>query len=111
MPLWGALLNHYGHLDRLNRLRDKLLQEASKAPRPATPRQRRYDWLQRAIVEVLAASAEPLSVQAVQEAVERLLDTAVSRDSVSACLQVGARKPGKVLFERVSYGHYRLRVS
>jgi hypothetical protein len=63
--------------------------------------------VKRAVVRVLAAPGGPLKRAEIQAAVVELLGQQVSEDSVYWCLYAGLRGP-QPLFERVTYGHYRL---
>jgi hypothetical protein len=60
----------------------------------------------RSIATVMAVTDRPMLVAEVQAAVEDHLGRAVSRDSINACLSVGARQCRH--FERVASGRYRL---
>jgi hypothetical protein len=63
--------------------------------------------VQAAILKVLAAAQEPMRVRDVHAAVECLLASHVSRDSVNSCLSTKAK--GKhPLFKRVGLGSYAL---
>lgn len=108
--LTGALSNHAmaERLPRLNRLRKELLRKAAvslpsaKRPRP------RSGAIQKAVVEALSATTEPMRIRDLQAAVERLLSMRVSKSTVNSCLSVGAGGANP-RFERVSPGRYRLR--
>lgn len=63
--------------------------------------------VQRAVIKVLAATSGPTRAADIHLAVERLLDRAVSKESVSWCLRKGVRGPAP-RFERVAVGYYRL---
>jgi hypothetical protein len=64
--------------------------------------------VQRAVVEVLAASNGPMRGADVHQAVERLLGRPVSKNSVSWSLAADARS-NEPRFERITRGHYQLR--
>ena len=63
--------------------------------------------VQRAVIRVLAAAGDALSVADVHSAVEERLGRRVSKDSVNSCLSTGARG-AKPRFERMAPGCYRL---
>lgn len=84
----------------------ELIEQA--APESASAGRLGNGVVQRAVVKVMAAVGEPMTVADVQAAVERLLGHTVSRDSVACCLASGARTSTS-RFERVARGLYRLR--
>lgn len=108
MDLTGALINQQAKLARLDRLRRKLLRQANKAPRPQTAFPPRSGAIQQGVIDVLAASSEPMRFIEVHAAVERLLSMPVSKKTVKSCLSAGASGE-KSRFERVRRGLYRLR--
>lgn len=108
MDLTGALINQQAKLARLDRLRHKLLRQANKAPRSQTAFPPRSGAIQQGVIDVLAASPEPMQFIEVHAAVERLLSMPVSKETVKDCLWKGARGE-KPRFERVRRGLYRLR--
>jgi hypothetical protein len=110
MHLLGHYFNHPSSpLQAIfNALPDEPL-EPTEHPTP-TPETGRLGngAVQRAVVKVLAAAGGPMRGADIHLAVERLLDRAVSKNSVSWCLAAGV-KSQRARFERVSYGTYRLR--
>jgi hypothetical protein len=71
---------------------------------------RRFGTVGGAVVEVLEEACEPIRLKAIHEAVENKLDDAVSLNTVQDYLRRRAKGP-RALFERPSYGHYRLRAT
>jgi hypothetical protein len=80
-----------------------------RTPKPLAARKRLGNGVvQQAIVKVLAATAEPMRLAAIRQAVEVRLGHNVSNASVTWNLHTGSRG-SHPRFERVSYGTYRLR--
>jgi hypothetical protein len=80
-----------------------------RRPVTALPRAKRLcnSVVQRAVIEVLAATDRALSVADVQCGVEERLGGPVSKDSVRSCLSTGARG-GEPCFRRIVRGRYQL---
>jgi hypothetical protein len=103
------------HLSNLSPSQERVLDafpdglpERRRPIAPPPPRKRLGNGVvQRAIVRVLAAADEPLSLAAIHQAVEARLGQSVSNASVTWCLHMGS-KGDDPRFERVSIGVYRL---
>jgi hypothetical protein len=108
VALIGALLNHQQALDRLNGIRKKLVREGHRSSRSSPQIRARSGAIPPAIIEVLAASSEPMHVREVHQAVERKLKTKISKHWLNCCLST-ATTGDHPLFERIGYGLYRLR--
>ena len=108
MPLAGALLKHRAKLTRLDALRKSLLRQAGRSPRQQLPKRLRSGAIQKAVVDTLRASSEPIHAAKVHLAVERRLGAPVSKDSVHSCLSTGALGEDSQ-FERLGRGLYQLR--
>ena len=108
--LIGALskLGVQGRLERLNALRERLLAQAQASPKTSRTLKRRCGAVQAAVIAILTAATEPMRVQDVHAAAERVLSGPVSKDSVNSCLSTGARG-AHPRFERTQTGWYRLR--
>ncbi len=92
-----AILAAHEARSGLSRLAEKLagLRASDTRPRTVTSRRlrpRRPGWVLDAVRAVMADQAGPMRVAQVHAAVEALLGEAVSKDSVSWCLSVGARR-------------------
>jgi hypothetical protein len=94
-------------LARLSRLRKRLLQECADSPRSSTPISPRIGEIPKAIIEVLAETAEPMHVSEIHRATERLLDRPVNYRSVKSCLSADTQKE-RPRFKRTAHGCYRL---
>jgi hypothetical protein len=106
--LAGALSNPDDRLTRVGELRTRLLRKAANVSAPHRVLRPRCGAVQEAVVRVLGVAPEAMRVGDVHRAVERLLETPVSRDTINSCLSVGAgATEGR--FERVKVGWYRLR--
>jgi hypothetical protein len=109
MHLVGQLSNPSGPLEAVFEALPGEPLEATRQPIPEPERGRLGNGVvQRAVVSVLAASAEPMRGTDIHLAVERLLGHPVSKNSVSWCLAAGVRAK-EPRFERVARGCYRLR--
>jgi rhamnogalacturonyl hydrolase YesR len=85
------------------------------APLPAEPPQPETGRfgngvVKRAVANVMDATDDSMVLRDVQTEVERLLGRPVPKDSVNSCLSTGCRG-GKPVYERVSQGRYRKRLS
>ena len=109
MRLTGALSNPdaLAPLLRLDRIRATLVVEAAKTSRVATVLKPRNGTVQAAILVVLRATTDPLAPVQVHALVERHLDRAVVRDSVSSFLSVACRDERSPVV-RVQRGLYRV---
>lgn len=108
MPLAGALFNHADRLDRLEKLKRRLLSQAAQSPHPPAKAQPPHGAAQEAVVKVLTAcTPEPMQIKDIKAAVERILKKPVSRDTINSCLSVGAKRADP-RFVRVKPGWYRL---
>ena len=103
--LIGCLLEPNGRKQRA-RLTAMLAKPASELPpiarEPLRPRQ---GALQEAILTVLEMAGEPVTPRQLREAAERLLGHAISPDTVTSLLSVGARS-GSSPVTRVGLGQY-----
>lgn len=100
----GALSNHYEVLQRLVKLKSRLLAEAAERPAEASPAPLRHrsGSLIGVIRQIMAETKRPMNVREVQVLAEKRLGGSISRDSVNSCLSTGPE------FQRVRRGWYRL---